>query len=210
MKKIIFLYLILTNLAYGYNYDELLLKAQASIFPKIMLLDKKIEDKLINGKVIYTIIYDKSDFYTALEIKNIIDSNYNGYFDKYKYKILLVDFLDFSNQTEASAIYVLNSDKYIKKAAKIAQEKGIIAFSYGIKNLEKGLLFTLMLEKSTVLYINKESLYTLKVDFVDTLLQMVRFIDKSDAKNKTIYNNKPLWENITQIVSNKYIAVIYN
>lgn len=209
MKKIIFLYLILMNMAYGYNYDELLLKAQASIFPKVMLLDRKIEDKLIDGEIIYTIVYDKSDFYTALEIKKIIDSNYKGYFDKYKYKIILVDFSDFSSNTKTSAIYVLNSDKNIKKVANIALVKGIIAFSYDTRNLKKGLLFSLMLEKSMVLYLNKESLYTKKIDFVDSLLQMVRFIDKNDIKNRTMYNMR-LREKDAQIASRKYSSIIYN
>ena len=209
MKKIIFLYLILVNVAYGYNYDELLLKAQASIFPKVMLLDRKVEDKLIDGEIIYTIVYDKSDFYTALEIKKIIDANYKGYFDKYRYKIMLVDFSDFSNNTKTSAIYVLNSDKYIKKVASIALAKGIIAFSYDTRNLKKGLLFSLMLEKSTVLYLNKENLYSQKIDFVDSLLQMVKFIDKNDIKNRTIFNMVP-WGKNYQIVSNKYSSIIYN
>ncbi len=69
---------------------------------------------------------------------------------------------------------------YISKVAKVAKEKGVIAFSYDIQNLKKGLLFSLMLEKSTVLYLNKEDLNKTKIDFVDSLLQMVRFIDKSN------------------------------
>lgn len=44
-------------------------------------------------------------------------------------------------------------------------------------NLKNGFLFSLMLEKSTILYLNKENLYIKKVDFVDSLFQIVRFID---------------------------------
>ena len=180
MNKIIFLFLILVNIAYGYNYNDILLKAQASIFPKIMLLDKKINSKLVDGKIIYTIVYDKSDLHTAQEIKEFIDKNNGGYFDKYLYEINLVEFSDLSHQTKATAIYTLNSETGIAKVANIAKEKGIIAFSYDIENLKKGLLFSLMLEKSTVLYLNKDNLHKTKVDFVDSLLQMVRFIDKNN------------------------------
>ena len=182
MKKIISSYLLLVSLAYGYEYSDVLLKAQASIFPKIMLLDKKIEDKLINGQIVYTIAYDQDDYNTAVEIRKFIDINHEGHFDEYSYKINLVEFSDISVKTEASAIYVLNSDKNIKKVAQIAREKGIVAFSYDINNLKKGLLFSLMLEKSTVLYLNKENLYSQKVDFIDSLLQMVKFI-KTDNDN---------------------------
>lgn len=179
MKKIILLYLTIVGLAYGYNYNDLLLKAQASMFPKIMLLDKKLDDKLIDEKIIYTVVYDKADYDTALKIRDFIDTKYNGKFDKYLYKIELVEFSQLTDKTKSSAIYVLEaSDKIIKKVANIAKNKGIASFSYDMKNLEKGLFFSLMIENSTILYLNKKSLYTQKVEFVDSLLQMVKYIDK--------------------------------
>jgi hypothetical protein len=180
MKRIIFLCLIIVNLAYGYSYNNILLKAQATIFPKILLLDKKIDKKLIDGKIIYTIIYDKDDLHTAQNIKEFIDKNYSGYFDKYIYKINLVEFSELSPQTQATAIYSLNSTTHINKVANIANKKGIISFSYDVKNLKQGLLFSLMLEKSTVLYLNKENLHNTNVNFVDSLLQMVRFVDNNN------------------------------
>ncbi|MBW6488870.1 hypothetical protein [Sulfurimonas sp.] len=181
MKKTVLLFLVFVNFAYGYSYDDLLLRAQASIFPKILLLDKKIGDKLIDGRVIYTIVYEKNDYDTALEINKFIDANYNGHFNGYTYKINLVEFSDLSSATRASVIYSLNSDRYIEKVADFAKDKGIVAFSYDIKNLKAGLLFSLVLEKSTVLYMNKENLYIQKIDFVDSLLRMVKFIDKENS-----------------------------
>jgi len=186
MKKILFLYLTLLNIAFGYNYDDLVLKAQASIFPKIILLDKKIEDKLIDGKIIYTIIYDKADHHTAVSIEEFINKNFKGQLDKYDYKINLVEFTNFSTQTEASAIYVLNLEEHIEQIAGIANAKGIISFSYDINNLKRGLMFSLVIEKSTVLYLEKENLYSEKIDFVDALLQMVRFVDKDYANQEDI------------------------
>lgn len=177
MKKTVFFCLIFVNLAYAYNYDSLLLKAQASIFPKIILLDKKLNDKLIDEKIVYTIVYDENDYDTAVEVSEFIDKKYKGYFDNYIYEINLVKFSDLSNETEATVIYVLNSKSSIIKIADIAKEKGIITFSYNIEDLRQGLLFSLVIEKATVLYLNKENLYTQEVDFVDSLLQMVKFID---------------------------------
>ncbi len=160
MKKIIFIYFLLLNTAFGYNYDEVLLKAQASIFPKVMLLDKKIENKLIDNKIVYTIVHDKIDYITAVSIKEFINKTFQGQLDKYNYKINLVEIDEFSDQTEASAIYVLNLNEHIEKIANIAKEKGIISFSYSINNLRKGLMFSLVIEKSTVLYLKKrKSIY---------------------------------------------------
>jgi len=190
MKKIILLYFTLLSFAFGYNYDEIVLKAQASIFPKILLLDKKIEDKLVNGEIVYTIIYDKTDYHTALSIEKFINNNFNGRLDKYNYKINLVDVSNFSNQMETSAIYVLNLEEHIQKIASVAKEKGIISFSYDINNLRRGLMFSLVIEKSTVLYLEKDNLFTTKIDFVDALLQMVQFIEKAYAvdENKKYLN----------------------
>lgn len=181
MKKIIFLFLTLANLLYAHTYNEVLLKAQASIFPKIMLLDKKLPNKLIDGKIVYTIVYDKNDYQTALDIRKFIDENYDGYFDEYEYKINLVEFSDLSNETQASAIYVLNTSININRVAKVAKEKGIVAFSYDLDNLKQGLLFSLLLEKSTVLYLNKENLDTQKIDFLDSLLQIVKFVENDNG-----------------------------
>lgn len=177
MKKIILFCLVFVNIAYGYNYNNLLLKAQASIFPKIILLDKKLDNKLIDGKIIYTIVYDESDYDTAVEVSAFIDKKHKGYFDNYIYKINLVKISDLSKETEATVIYALNSISSIIRIADIAKEKGIITFSYSIENLRRGLLFSLIIEKSTVLYLNKENLYAKEIDFVDSLLQMVKFID---------------------------------
>jgi len=108
-------------------------------------------------------------------------SYHKGHFDKYVYEINLVEISNLSNKTKATAIYMLNSNKGIEKVANIAKEKGIIAFSYDINNLKQGLLFSLMLEKSTVLYINKENLYIQKVDFIDSLLQIVKFMKANNS-----------------------------
>ncbi len=192
MKKILFLYLMLLSFAFGYSYDDLVLKAQASIFPKIILLDKKIENKLIDDKLVYTIVYDKDDYHIALSIKDFINKNFQGRLDKYNYKIDLIDFENFSMKTEASAIYVLNLKEPIEKIANIARAKGIISFSYDINNLKKGLMFSLVIEKSTVLYLEKENLYTKKIDFVEALLQMVRFVETDYAiqEDNTKYFNR--------------------
>ena len=179
--RIMIILLLWSTFLFGYNYNNLLLQAQASIFPKILLLDKKIDNKLIDGKIIFTIIYDKNDYKAAQQINNYINENYKNYFDTYAYKINLVEISDFSLDTPASAIYMLNSAENVKKVAEIAKKKGIITFSYDINNLKDGLLFSLMLEKSTVLYLNKEYLYTKKIDFVDALLRMVKFIDSDNS-----------------------------
>ena len=177
MKRLLFLYFLLTQVLLAYNYDDLLFKAQASIFPKIMLLDKKVNNKLINNKLVYTIVYDNNDYVTALDVKKYIQTAFQGHFDKYPYEINIVDFNHLNMKTEASAVYVLESFKEnIEKVAKIAQKKGVISFSYDVNNLKYGLLLSLVIEKSTVIYLQKENL-TDNIDFVSFLFQMVKILD---------------------------------
>ncbi|MGE4418881.1 MAG: hypothetical protein AB7D38_03480 [Sulfurimonas sp.] len=192
MKKAVILLFILVSFSYGYTYNKLLLKAQASIFPKIIMLDKKLDGKLVEGKIIYTIVYEKNDYETALEIEKFIDEKYNGRFNDYAYKINLVEFADLSQETQASAIYSLNSENYIKKVAEIAEQKGVVTFSYDIDNLKNGLLFSLMLEKSTVLYFNKKNLHPNSINFVDSLYRIVKFVESKNDIQKNLYN-KTLW-----------------
>jgi len=204
MRKILFLYLTLISIAFGYNYDDVIIKAQASIFPKILLLDKKIENKLVSGKIVYTIVYDDKDYLTALSIKKLINKNFQGQLDTYKYEVNLVDFRNFSDKIEASAIYVLNLNTHIEKIAQIANEKGIISFSYDINNLSKGLMFSLVIEKSTILYLKRERLFTEKIEFVDALLQMVKFVEKDYVfQGDKQYQNKINYKNY-------YASLFYN
>jgi hypothetical protein len=208
MKKTLLLLLTLVNIALAYNYDDVVLKAQASIFPKIILLDKKIDNKLIDGKIVYTIVYDKTDYDTALSIEKFINKNFQGHLDTYEYRVNLVDFADFSKDTEASAIYVLNLKEHVENIATIAKQRGIISFSYDINNLKKGLMFSLVIEKSTVLYLKKENLYTQNIEFVDALLQMVRFIDKDYAyKENTQYDDRLYKKEFYAILASNNISL---
>ncbi|WP_428739568.1 hypothetical protein, partial [Sulfurimonas sp.] len=195
MKKLLLLCFVFVNFVFAHSYDDVLLKAQAAIFPKIILLDKKLDNKLINGKIVYTIVYDASDVLTAKSIKEFIDKKFDGHLGVYKYTINLVEVDNFSVETPTSAVYILNLQKDIQKIADIANVKGIISFSYDINNLKKGLMFSLVIEKSTVLYLTKENLYTKKVVFVDALLQMVRFIEKNDY----VYEDQRLYNDIFDV-----------
>ena len=182
MIRIFLFFILFIQSLFGYNYNDLLLKADATIFPKIMLMDKKIKTKLIDGELIYTIVYDKSDYETALHVKEYIEKTFKKRMDRYPYEVDLVEFSQLSTNTKASALYVLKSSvENIKKAADVAHKKGIISFSYDVNNLKYGLLFSLVPENSTILYLNKEYFYSKNIDFVDYLLSMVRFIDKKSV-----------------------------
>lgn len=178
MKIFIFITLLLSNLAYGYSYNELLLKAQSAIFPKILLLDKKLDEKLVNGKIVYVIVHEAGDYDTAIQVRRQIQKQFDHQLEQYAFEIKLVDYKEISDELQATAIYALNSEKHLRSVANIAISKGIVTFSYDIANLKNGLLLSLMVEKFTVLYLNKKMLQNYHVDFVDSLYQIVRFTNE--------------------------------
>jgi hypothetical protein len=183
MRKFVFIYILFISTVFANTYDDLLLKTQISIFPKIGILDKNIDAKLINEKIIYTIVYEKDDFNIAKNIKTHTENIFfNGLIDTYSYKINLVEFESVDSDIKSTIFYVLNaSKKKIKKISDIAIKNDIITFSYDISNLYNGILFSLAMEKSTVFYLNKETLAKEDINFATPLLRMVKFIIGNDV-----------------------------
>lgn len=175
MKKVVLFFLIFQNIAFAYSYNALLLKAQTAIFPKILLLDKKLTEKLIDDKILFSVIYEKSDLFTALEVRELLMAHYGKTLDKYPFEIKMIEYSEVSPDIKSTAIYLLNSGRDMRKLAGTAMEKGVITFVYDNANLKEGFLFSLMIEKSTVIYLNKNVLQNSDVDFVDALYQIVRF-----------------------------------
>ncbi len=175
MKKLLLIAFILTTSLFGYSYNELLIKAQSSIFPKILLLDKKLDEKLVDGKIVYTIVCEDNDVHTAETLRDTMNKRYKNRLGDYAFEIKVIPFSKLTDQTRATALYALNTDEHMDKIRRIAEKSGCMTFAYDIANLKHGLLLSLMMEKTTVLYLNKNGLRNHNVDFVESLYQIVRF-----------------------------------
>ena len=178
MKKILALLLCLHTVLFAYSYNELLLKAQTSLFPKILLLDEHLQNKLVDGKIVYLVVYEENDVFSAVKVTELLEESFKARLDEYDFEVRMLRFEEIDANVEATAIYALNSELHIGRLAEIAQEKGIVTFAYDIAYLKKGLLLSLMVEKSTVLYLARPYLAKYRIEFVDVLYQIVRFIDE--------------------------------
>ncbi len=178
MKKVSVILLFLCTTLFAYSYNDLLIKAQTALFPKILLLDKHLESKLVDGKIVYLVAYEENDVFSAAKVTELLEASYKARLDEYDFEIRMLPFEEIDENVEATAIYVLSSEKYIDRLAEIAQKKGIITFAYDIAHLKKGLLLSLVVEKSTVLYLARPYLAKYRIEFVDVLYQIVRFIDE--------------------------------
>ena len=177
MRFILLISFLLSGTLFGYSYNELLIKAQSTIFPKILLLDKKLNQKLVGGEICYTIACEKNDYLTAVALKEQMVKKYRQRLGEYPFKVEVILFSELSRDKPMTAIYALNSEKDINKVTNLGKELGILTFAYDMANLKEGILLSLMVEKSTILYLNKRSLPDYKVDFVDSLYRIVRFMD---------------------------------
>ncbi len=174
MKKFLLISLLLTSTLFGYTYNDLLIQAQSSIFPKILLLDKKLDEKLVDGKIVYTIVCEENDYRMAEKLRDMMNDAYRNRLGSYDFEVNILLFSNLDADTRTSAIYVLNSDTGVDKVTQLAKSLGFMTFAYDIVNLQHGVLLSLMVEKSTVLYLNKQGLQTHNVDFVNSLYQIVR------------------------------------
>lgn len=164
---------------FGFNYNPLLLKAQASIFPKLLMLAKEPEKLLVNKDIVFAIIHEEEDFESALQLKNLMESEYAGRIEGYPFRIDLIEYEKLNDRLEASAVIALHSEVFLHKLAQLAIEKKIVSFVGDAVDLKEGFLFSLNLERSTVIYMNKPMLPHYGVEFSDTLYHVVRFFDEN-------------------------------
>ena len=109
-----------------------MIQAQSSIFPKILLLDKKLDDKLVEGKIVYTIVCEENDYYTAEKLRDMMNEQYHNRLGAYDFEVNILLFSKLTSDTRATAIYLLNSDTGIDKVTKLAKTLDFVTFAYDI------------------------------------------------------------------------------
>lgn len=163
---------------FGANSNLLLHRAQASIFPKLILLAKEPNNILVNGKIIFAIVYEDEDVAVATKLRTLMEQQYNDYIENYPFKVVLIQYSELNEALRASAVMALHSEKHIGEPAKLAIKKKIISFVEDAAYLNQGYLFALNLERSTIIYMNKPMLPYYGIEFSDTLYHVVRFYDE--------------------------------
>ncbi len=164
---------------FGFSYSPLLLKAQASIFPKLLLLAKEPQKLLVRGSIVFAIVHEAEDTLPASEFKSLMEQQYKGRIEGYPFKVILIQYSELNETVEASAVMAFHSEKHIDEPAKLAVKKKIVSFVEDAAYLNEGYLFSLNMERSTVIYMNKPMLPYYGIEFSDTLYHVVRFFDEN-------------------------------
>ena len=155
---------------FGFNYNPLLLKAQASIFPKLLLLAKEPQKLLVKGSIVFALVYESEDIEAASRLKALMEEQYKGEIEGYPFTVVLIQYAQLDETLEASAVMALHSQDHIAEPAKLAIEKKIVSFVGDAAYMREGYLFSLNLERSTVIYMNKPMLPEYGLEFSDLSL----------------------------------------
>ena len=175
---ILFLLMILARMILAAEYDPLLLRAQASIFPKIVMLDKQIEDKTINNEVVLSIVSTKEDIPFAELFRRLIEEKYKHNIGDRKLTVLVNDF-ESNDYESAATTYILleGSASLLEKVVSHAANNKRIVFSYNYDDFRNKALISLFVKEKTYVYLNRAELHNYDIKFTPVFYKIVKIIE---------------------------------
>lgn len=176
MIRILILFLILFLSVQA--EDALLLNSHIKMIPKIMALDTHLSLKSYSTKPVLAIVYEGNRRNNAQKIVDEINFSHNGKVANVSFSTVALSVDELLVRQDISFAYITKmSTLSIRKIAAWGINNTIPTFSYDISNLEDGILGSIAIERSTVIYINKTALKEGKFRFNDTLFQIARLIE---------------------------------
>ncbi len=155
--------------------DTILLNTHMKIIPKIMVLDLKVASK--SNTALLAIVYETNHKKLAQNVADEINQNYNGRVGNLNFIAIPVNVDDLFMRKDITFVYLTSmSNRSVDKIASWAVVSTIPTFSYNLSDLEHGILGSITIERSTIIYINKNVLKEGKFKFNDALFQLAKLI----------------------------------
>ena len=173
------LFLLLIGFLMASAHEEFITTAHIRILPKIMALDTRLSQKSAIPKSVFAIIYDTNQKFEAQRIAEEINKTYNGKVANIAFQALPLSVNEAIERKDIAFAYVIQkcTDKGVKKVADWGIQNTVPVFSYDVADLELGVLGSVAIERSTIIYINKTSLREGKFRFDEALYRIARFIE---------------------------------
>lgn len=142
------------------SYNENILKIEANIIPRIVLMDYKFTDKLHDKHIRVLLLHNGMDAISALKMQNIMEEKYPDGIKGYALDIRLQTYDAFLAHPQPATVYYLmdTHTSTIKDVVAIARKQGVLTFSHDTKNLALGANVSLKIDKKIIPYINVTSL----------------------------------------------------
>ena len=170
--------LLISNHTYAYDYDPLLMRAQASIFPKIILLDKDLNSKLENNQIVIEILHTPMEKDIALNIKMLIKNQYKSNLGTKQLIVNLKSFDLFDQSNQVTAYFILKGESDIhNKITSHAANNQRLVFSYDYKDFERNTLISVLMKEKTYIYLNKSAIHDYDIKFLPLFYKIVKVIE---------------------------------
>ena len=169
---------LLSSNAHAIDYDPLLMRAQATIFPKIILLDKDLDSKLEKNKIVIEILHSDEERKVALTIKSLIENKYKDKLGNKSLIIQLNDFESFNTKSNVTAYFILkgSSDIHNKITAHASTNKRLV-FCYDHTDFKSNTLISLLMKEKTYIYLNKSAIHNYDINFLPLFYKIVKVIE---------------------------------
>ncbi len=156
------------------KYDTFLLRTQASIFPKIILLDKAIAGKTQNNEITLAIHYDTADLEDAQNLQKLIQTNYYGELGSYRFTTQLHPYGSKIPSSVTAHILLKGSAAQQQHITAMARQSRQITFAYDYKDFSNQILISLLVKEKTYIYLNKEALSHYGLKFIPVFYKIVK------------------------------------
>lgn len=174
MKRLFALFMLMTLPLFPQSYNEHILKIEANIIPRIILMDYQFEEKLIDGKITVAVIYNPIDLPSAKTIRKFFLKKYPDGIKGYPINIILVPYdTVLATPYKATLYYLMDSDpETVTRTVERSRKERILVFSHDSQNLGRGAHISLRIDKKIVPYINPASLKASNISLRPALLSI--------------------------------------
>jgi hypothetical protein len=172
------IFLLFLGLFVAIADDSFLLNAHIRMLPKIMALDTRLS-KTPTSKAIFAVAYDVTRKTNAQFIADEINKFHNGKISNIPFTAVALSIEEITERKDIAFVYVIQrcSPKSLKKVAEWGINNSVPTFSYDVADLEYGLLGSIAIERSSIIYINKNTLKEGKFHFDKTLYLIARLVE---------------------------------
>lgn len=158
--------------------DQLLLNAHIRMIPKIMFLDTQVASHNTGDKVILGVVYAGKRKSSAKKIAEDINSYHNGKVGSFPFIATAISADELLRRDDIACAYLIEmDDSSIKRVASWGISQSVPTFSYDPNALDLGILGSISIERTTVIYLNKQALKSGKFHFNSSLFQIVKLVE---------------------------------
>lgn len=174
----LFFLITVSHSVIGSEYDPLLLRAQATVFPKIIMLDEEIDKKIEKNVVSFQLFFSDKDKQTAERLKELIQENYGQSFGDKEFNVTISSFNDFSQQNIATAYFLLKgTPENHQRITQHAANNRRLVFCYDYNDFSHKPLISLQVKEKTYIYLNKTAIHDYGIKFKPLFYNIVKVIE---------------------------------